>query len=67
MFVVTNQVKGTNNEKEESDKKQEIERGDSALPSSTMLRPTAYLPLDENENTLNIPRPVSKVRGLSFY
>ena len=63
-LTVTNQVK-SNNENEERDE-QEIGQGDSATPS---LRPTAYLPFDENENTLNIPRPVSQERFivLSMY
>ena len=59
-LAVTNQVKSMNNVNEEIDDKQEVEQGDSVSPSSIMLRPTAYLPLDENENTLNIPRPVSQ-------
>ena len=67
LAVTTNQVKNnsTTNKNEKRDALEAVQ-DDSAAPSSTMLRPTAYLPLDENENTLNIPRPVSKVRGLSF-
>lgn len=68
LAVTTNQVKNnsTTNKNEKKDALEAVQ-DDSAAPSSTMLRPTAYLPLDENENTLNIPRPVSKVRGLSLY
>ena len=67
LAVTTNQVKNSTTNKNEEKDALEAVQDDSAAPSSTMLRPTAYLPLDENENTLNIPRPVSKVRGLSFY
>jgi len=67
LAVTTNQVKkSTNNENEERDE-QEVEQSNSAKPSSTMLRPTAYLPLDENENTLNIPRPVSRTEDIYRY
>jgi len=62
-LVVTNQVKSMDNENEERDE-QEIGQGDSATPS---LRPTAYLPFDENENTLNIPRPVSQSQKIYHY
>ena len=63
LTVTTNQAKKRTNENEKRDE-QEVEQGNSATPSSTMLRPTAYLPLDENENTLNIPRPVSQIQDV---
>ena len=59
LAVTTNQVKKSTTKKNEERNAQVAVQDDSAAPSSTMLRPTAYLPLDENENTLNIPRPVS--------